>query len=255
MRAPNVIVSRAEWLAARAKLLEEEKALTRAQDRLAAKRRRLPWERVEKIYRFEGPRGPAGLGALFEGRRQLIIYHHMLKPADPAPCSGCCMVADQIPHLAHRHARDTTLAFVSRASVAEIEALKRRMGWSMPWFSTTDGFNADFGVTEGFGLNVFYRHGGDIYRTYFTTGRGVETLGTVWTLLDLTPLGRQESWEDSPPGTPQTAPYGWWRLHDEYAAEAKPTGQVPAPGRRRRRRSQTAAASRSAKPASSAGRL
>lgn len=126
------------------------------------------------------------------------------------------MVGDQIPHLAHLHQRDTSLVFVSRAPSAEIEAFKERIGWTMPWFSTMDSFNADFDVTTGFGLNVFIRDGSDIYRTYFTTGRGVETLGTIWTLLDLTPLGRQETWEDAPEGTPQTPPYEWWRLHDEY---------------------------------------
>ena len=126
------------------------------------------------------------------------------------------MVADQIPHLAHLHARDTSLVFVSKAPFAEIEALKARMGWTLPWVETVDNFNADHDVTGGFGLNVFYRDGQDIYRTYFTTGRGLETLGTVWTLLDLTPLGRQENWEDAPEGTPQTKPYHWWRRHDEY---------------------------------------
>lgn len=90
------------------------------------------------------------------------------------------------------------------------------MGWSLPWYETADSFNADFDVTDGFGVNIFYRSGADVYRTYFTTDRAAETLGTIWSFLDLTPLGRQETWEDSPAGTPQTAPYQWWRLHDEY---------------------------------------
>ena len=132
------------------------------------------------------------------------------------------MVADQIPHLAHLHARGTSLVFVSKAPIAEIDALKARMGWALSWVETVDSFNADHGVTGGFGLNVFYRDGDDIYRTYFTTGRGLETLGTVWTLLDLTPLGRQENWEDAPAGAPQTEPYHWWRRHDEYGT-ADPT--------------------------------
>jgi predicted dithiol-disulfide oxidoreductase (DUF899 family) len=205
------------WQQARQGLLAKEKAHTRASDRLAAERRRLPWMKVAKKYSFETLTGNVGLVDLFEGRRQLIIYHHMLKPADPEPCSGCGMVGDQIPHLAHMHQRDTTLAFVSRAPIDEIAAFKRRMGWMMPWYSTTDSFNADHGVTSGFGVNVFYRDGEDVYRTYFTTGRAAETLGTIWTFLDLTPLGRQETWEDSPEGSPQTPPYRWWRLHDEYA--------------------------------------
>lgn len=210
------IVSPEAWRRDHEAVLAREKALTRAHDALAAERRRQPWMKVEGDYAFTGPSGEARLADLFDGRRQLIVYHHMLRPADPAPCEGCSMVGDQIPHLAHLHVRDTALAFVSRAPIAEIEAFRRRMGWAMPWYETTDGFNADFGVTDGFGLNVFYRDGAEVYRTYFTTGRGVETLGTIWTLLDLTPLGRQETWEEAPAGTPQTPPYGWWRLHDAY---------------------------------------
>jgi predicted dithiol-disulfide oxidoreductase (DUF899 family) len=194
--------------------------LTREHDRLAAERRRTPWLRVEKSYAFSGPAGRASLVDLFDGRRQLIVYHHMLKPADPDPCSGCGMVGDQIPHLSHLRQRDTSLVFVSRAPIAEIEAFRKRMGWSIPWFETADDFNSDFDVTDGFGLNVFYRSADSVYRTYITSGRGVETLGTTWTLLDLTPLGRQEIWEDSPAGTPQTKPYDWWRLHDEYGEQS-----------------------------------
>jgi predicted dithiol-disulfide oxidoreductase (DUF899 family) len=210
------IVSKDAWAAARAALLAEEKALTRAQDRLAAARRRLPRCEVADLYRFETTKGPARLSDLFEGRDQLIVYHHMLRPADPDPCSGCAMFADSLPHLAHLHARNTSLVLVSQAPLAEIEAFKARMGWTMPWVETRDGFNADFGVTAGFGLNVFLREVGTIWRTYFTNGRGVEALGSVWSFLDLTPYGRQETWQDAPPGTPQDAPYQWWRLHDEY---------------------------------------
>lgn len=223
MRSPN-IVSREEWLKARETLLAKEKALTRAHDMLAAERRQLPWERVEKDYVFEAPNGEASLADLFDGRRQLIIYHHMLRPADDRPCPGCCMVVDNIGHLAHLHARDTSLVLVSRAPIAQIEAFKRRMGWTIPWFSTAEEFNADFGVARGFGLNVFLREGGGIFRTYFTTGRGVEALGSSWSFLDLTPFGRQENWEDSPEGAPQTAPYQWWRLHDEYDGQRHDAG-------------------------------
>ena len=215
MHSPN-IVSREEWLAQRKTLLEKEKALTRAHDDLAAERRRQPWEKVAKDYAFDAPYGTASLADLFEGRSQLIVYHHMLKPADEHPCPGCGMVVDNIGHLAHFHARDTSLVLVSRAPIAEIETFRKRMGWTIPWFSTVDDFNSDFGVIGGFGLNIFLRRGGDVFRTYFTAGRGMEALGSVWTFLDLTPLGRQESWEDSPAGAPQTAPYQWWRLHDEY---------------------------------------
>ncbi|WP_158813952.1 DUF899 domain-containing protein [Methylocapsa sp. S129] len=210
------IVSREEWRERRKTLLAKEKALTCAHDELAAERRRAPWEKVGKDYVFEAPNGRRSLADLFDGRRQLIVYHHMLKPADEHPCPGCGMVGDQIGNLAHLHARSTSLVLVSRAPIAEIETFRRRMGWTMPWFSSADDFNADFDVAGGFGLNVFLRQDDEIFRTYFTTGRGVETLGTTWTFLDLTPLGRQEDWEDSPAGAPRTPPYQWWRLHDEY---------------------------------------
>ena len=133
------------------------------------------------------------------------------------------MFVDQVTHLAHLHARDTSLALVSIAPLAKIEAYRKRMGWTLPWVSSSaNDFNRDFGLTtragESFGLSVFLRDSDKVYRTYFTTGRGVEALGSVWTFLDLTPLGRQEDWEDSPDGWPQTRPYLWWRRHDEYEA-------------------------------------
>ncbi len=211
------VVSQDEWQAARQTLLAKEKEATRARDALAAERRRLPMVAVEKDYSFDGPAGAVSLADLFDGRRQLFVYHHMLKPADPHPCEGCCMFVDNVGHLAHLHARDTSFVLVSRAPIDEIESFRKRMGWTIPWYSVAgSSFNEDFGVTTGFGLNVFLRDGDRIFRTYFTTGRGVEALGSNWTFLDLTPLGRQESWEDSPEGYPQTPPYEWWRLHDEY---------------------------------------
>ena len=216
MNLPQV-VSPAEWETAHAALLVKEKEATRARDALAAQRRRLPMVRVEKQYAFEGPDGEVSLLDLFDGRRQLIVYHHMLKPGDDHPCSGCGMFVDNIGHLAHLHARDTSLALVSRAPSTEIEAFKKRMGWTVPWVSSAaSGFDADVGVTTGFGLNVFLRDGDEVFRSYFTSGRGVEALGSNWSFLDLTPLGRQEDWEDSPEGWPQARPYEWWRLHDEY---------------------------------------
>ncbi len=218
----NAILERDEWQAARNALLAEEKLLTKAQDRLAALRRRLPREQVKKEYRFIGPHGTVELADLFEGRKQLIVYHHMLKRADPAPCPGCGLVGDQIPNIAHLNARDTSLVFASLAPFSEIDAFRRRMGWSFPWVQSIDDFNADFGVpANGPGLNVFLREGETILRTYCTTGRGMEPLGTVWTFLDITPLGRQELWEDSPSDVVRSAPYQWWRLHDEYDHSAK----------------------------------
>jgi predicted dithiol-disulfide oxidoreductase (DUF899 family) len=219
------VVSPAQWQTARNALLVKEKEATRARDALAAERRTLPMVRFEKGYVFEGPDGKASLLDLFDGRRQLIVYHFMFAPDvegwPSAGCSGCSMFVDQIGHLAHLHARDTSLALVSRAPLANIEPYKERMGWTIPWYSSAGSdFNTDFGVTtdagETFGLSVFLRDGDDVYRTYFTAGRGVEALGSVWTLLDLTPFGRQEDWEDSPAGYPQTPPYQWWRRHDEY---------------------------------------
>ena len=218
-------MSQAEWEAAREKLLVKEKEATRARDALAAERRRLPMVRIDKEYVFEGPDGTATLLDLFDSRRQLIVYHFMFAPAvdgwPDAGCDGCSMFVDQIGHLAHLHARNTSLVLVLRAPIASIERYRKRMGWTIPWFSSAGSdFNVDFGLTtergETFGLSVFLREGDGVFRTYFTSGRGVEALGSVWTFLDLTPLGRQEDWEDSPPGYPQTPPYVWWRRHDEY---------------------------------------
>jgi predicted dithiol-disulfide oxidoreductase (DUF899 family) len=219
MNLPNV-VSQAEWEAAREELLKKEKEATRARDALAAERRRLPMVEFRNDYVFEGPEGQATLLDLFDGRRQLIVYHFMWESIeDPSKrCNGCSMVVDNMGHPAHLHARDTSLVLVSRnAPVAEIEQFKERMGWDRPWFSDDEGdFSTDCGITRFFGLSVFLRDGDRVFRTYFTTGRGVEALGSNWTFLDLTPLGRQEDWEDSPEGYPQTPRYGWWQLHDEY---------------------------------------
>ena len=224
MNLPQV-VSPEEWDAARQKLLAKEKEATRARDALAAERRRLPMVEFASGYRFEGPAGTATLLDLFEGRRQLIVYHFMFEP-DSAPCEGCSFFTDQVGHLAHLYARDTSFALATRAPVEQIEAHRRRMGWSIPWYSTLDEeFNAACGIRGGFGLSVFLRDGERVFRTYFTSSRGVEALGSTWTFLDLTPLGRQENWEDSPEGYPQTPRYEWWRLHDEYDAVAAAGGQ------------------------------
>jgi predicted dithiol-disulfide oxidoreductase (DUF899 family) len=214
-------VSRSEWLAARNELLLKEKEATRARDALSAERRRLPMVKIEKEYVFEGPNGKARLLDLFDGRRQLLLYHFMFDPSWEEGCVGCSMFVDNIGHPAHLHDRDTSLVLVSRAPLAKIEPFKTRMGWSLPWYSSFGGdFNHDFEVTtdegESFGLSAFLRDGQDVFHSYFTTGRGVEALGSNWSFLDLTPLGRQEEWEDSPDGWPQTQPYAWWRHHDRY---------------------------------------
>jgi predicted dithiol-disulfide oxidoreductase (DUF899 family) len=212
------IVSPAEWQADRDRLLVKEKAATRALDALAAERRKLPMVRIEKNYVFEGPDGNITLVDLFEGRHQLIVYHFMFAPGTDHVCEGCSLFTDNVGELVHMHERDTSFVLVSRAPMAELAPFKERMGWSIPWVSSFDSdFNRDFGVTvddrETFGLSVFMRDGETVFRTYFTNGRG------VWSFLDLTPLGRQETWEVSPEGRPQSPPYEWWRLHDEYDKE------------------------------------
>lgn len=227
MKSTNLppIVSAEEWGITREKLLVKEKAATRAHDALAAERRRLPMVLIEKKYSFEGPNGRASLLDLFEGKRQLLLYHFMFAPGvhgwPDAGCPGCSMFVDQVGHQAHFHARDLNFVLVSHAPFPQIQSYQKRMGWPLPWYSSYGSdFNRDFGITtpdgEEHGLSVFLRDGIEVYRTYFTSRRGVETLGSVWSFLDLTPFGRQETWEDSPKGWPQTEPYTWWRRHDEY---------------------------------------
>jgi predicted dithiol-disulfide oxidoreductase (DUF899 family) len=210
------IVSEGEWQLSHETLLAKEKQATRARDALAAERRRQPMMELSPDHAFEGPDGAVTLADLFQGASQLILYHFWHPPGGE-PCSGCSMFADQIGHLAHINARDTTFALVSTAPQPQIERLKRRMGWSVPWYTAIgEEFQKARGTSEYFKLDVYLRDGGRVFLTYETNGRGVEALGSVWTFLDLTPLGRQEEWEDTPPGRPQTPPYGWWRLHDEY---------------------------------------
>jgi predicted dithiol-disulfide oxidoreductase (DUF899 family) len=223
MKTPSIVTPQ-EWEAARQQLLVQEKELTRARDALAAQRRRMPWLAVEKEYAFEGPEGKTNLLGLFDGRRQLIVYRAFFDPGvtgwpDHA-CVGCSLVADQVAHVAHLNARDTTLVFVSRAPQPDIARVKARMGWTMPWYTLTDEFDKDFGVDEWHGTNAFIRGGDDgerVFRTYFINNRGDEAMGSTWSYLDITALGRQETWEDSPEGYPQTPPYEWWHWHDDYS--------------------------------------
>ena len=223
MNTPPV-VSAEEWNAAREQMLAKEKDLMRARDALAAERRRLPRLAVEKDYRFDGPEGPASLLDLFQGRSQLLLYRAFYEPGVAGwpehGCVGCSFMADHVPNLAHLNARDTTLVYASRAPQERIRELKERMGWEhIPWYTITDGFDADFGVAEWHGTNAFIREGEAIYRTYFVNGRGDEVAANTWSYLDMTALGRQEEWEDSPEGYPQTPPYTWWRWHDSYGSE------------------------------------
>src|SRR5258708_11582359 len=201
------IVSQEEWLAARAELLLKEKEATRARDRLNAERRRLPMVKIEKEYSFEGPDGKASLLDLFDGRRQLIIYHFMFEPRWDVGCPSCSNWVDNLPfRLARLNDSDTSLVLVSRAPLAKIEPYKARMGWSVPWRSSYGSdFNYDFGVTdeegEKPGLSVFLREGEQVLHSCSTSGRGVDILLGTYNYLDLTPLGRQEDWEERPEGS------------------------------------------------------
>src|ERR1700734_2974731 len=225
MEKPKV-VSPLEWEAARQELLVKEKELTRARDALAAERRRMPWLPIEKDYAFEGPEGRKSLLDLFEGRRQLIVYRAFFEPGvhgwpDHA-CVGCSMMADQVADVAHLNTRDITFAYASHAPQPDIVRLKARMGWTMPWYTMLDDFDKDLGVDEWHGTNAFIREGDQVFRTYFLNNRGDEALGSTWSYLDLSALGRQETWEDSPDGYPQTPAYNWWNWHDNYEAKASP---------------------------------
>lgn len=232
------VVSQEQWLVERKKLLEHEKEVTRQHDRVSAERRRLPMVKIEKSYLFDGPEGKRSLKDLFEGRRQLIIYHFMFDPSWDKGCSGCTGYVDALGSLEMLHARDTSFALISRAPLVKLEAYKAERGWSVPWYSSYGSdFNYDFHATldekvapieynyqnkaeleqrrgpgnvegEDHGLSVFFRMDDDVYHTYSTYARGTESLTNAYSLLDVTPYGRQEDWEDSPPGWPQKPTYG-----------------------------------------------
>ncbi len=219
MNRPQV-VSPAEWQTARDALLVKEKQLTRELDALAAERRRLPMVALDAgKYRFTAPDGQqVGLTDLFDGHRQLIIYHFMLEPGQDWLCGGCCTLTDNFDSQSQPHltARDTRLILMARAPQQEIEPLRRRMGWQVPFYSSYGSdFNDDLGL-QYFGISVLLRDGDEVFRSYFTTARGVDRLRLDFNLLDLTPYGRQEEWEVSPDGWPQSQTMGWLRLHDEY---------------------------------------
>ncbi len=196
------IVSREEWLVAREALLIKEKEATHARDRLNAERRRLPMVKIDKEYVFEGPDGQARLLYLFDGRRQLILYHFMFDPSWEDGCEGCTNLVNNLPsRLTGLYDSNTSLVLVSRAPLAKLEAYKARMNWTVPWFSSFGSdFNYDFGATNEEGENgmvsVFLREGEDILHSYSTSDRGTDILLGIYNYLDLTPLGRQEEWEE-----------------------------------------------------------
>lgn len=197
------IVTREEWLVARRELLTREKEATRARDRLNAERRRLPMVKMDKEYLFDGPEGKVSLLDLFDGRRQLIVYHFMFDPSWDEGCPGCSNLVDNIPsNITRLYACDTSLVLVSRAPLAKLEPFKKQKNWTTPWFSSYGSdFNYDFDATgeggEQPGLSVFLHDGEQIFHTYSTSGRGVDILLGTYNYLDLTPLGRQEEWEEA----------------------------------------------------------
>ena len=215
------IVSRSEWERARAELLVREKQLTRLKDEVSAARRRLPMVEIAEPYTFDTEHGLVALADLFGGRSQLIVQHFMFGADWAQGCDGCSMMADHIGPLSHLHAKDTSFVLVSRAPLARLLGFRDRMGWTLPWVSSGDTtFNEDFGATvdgeERHGVSVFLRRGGRVFHTWSTYRRGEEPFMVVFDLLDTTPYGRQETWEDSPAGWPQRPPYDWMRLHDSY---------------------------------------
>ncbi|MCA9833296.1 MAG: DUF899 domain-containing protein [Thermomicrobiales bacterium] len=215
------IVSQEEWDVALTKHLRMEKGLTRMRDAVSASRRRLPMVEITTPYTFRGEEGEVSLLDLFGGHRQLVLQHFMFHPDWDEGCDGCSMMTDHIGPLVHMRARDTTFVAVARAPLAKLLAYRERMGWEVPFYSSFESsFNQDLGLTvndeELHGVSYFVRNGDRIFRTFFSTDRGDEDAISTFILLDRTAFGRQESWEDSPAGWPQTEPYGWWRRHDQY---------------------------------------
>ena len=228
------VVSSAEWLAARKELLKKEKEFTRLRDQLSQQRRELPWEKVEKAYVFDGPKGKETLGDLFGGRSQLIVYHFMLGPDWKEGCPSCSFIADHMDgSVVHLAARDVRLVVISRAPLAQIEAYKKRMGWCFHWVSSNrSDFNYDYQVSmtkeelakgevyynygmqqfpseERPGTSVFYKDGaGNIFHTYSSYARGLDILIGAYNWLDLVPKGRDE--EGLKHGM------AWVRHHDKY---------------------------------------
>ena len=232
------VVSRDQWLKDRKALLVKEKELTRQYDAVNAERRRLPMVELEKNYEFDGPDGRVHLVDLFEGRRQLIVYHFMFDPAWDKGCPGCTQLVNALGDLSMLNKRNTTMVLISRAPLAKLEKYKAEQGWDRTWVSSFGSdFNYDFHVTqdeavrpleynyrdqaemtarkgepwfmkgETHGLSVFFRTDEDVFHTYSTFARGCESLTDAYRLLDVTPYGRQEDFEDSPPGWPQKPTY------------------------------------------------
>jgi predicted dithiol-disulfide oxidoreductase (DUF899 family) len=202
------VVEPEEWLAARKELQVREQELEAAREAVRTARQQLPMVRVDKPYVFRGADGDVTLHDLFEGRRQLIVYHFMFDPSWPQGCKWCSYLVDNIGHLSHLHVRDTSLVLMSRASIEQILPFRGRMGWTFPWYSSHDtDFNTDFHATqdnmEQGGVSVFLRDGDTVYHTYSAFGESTDMLHTTDNYLDLTPLGRGDT-------------MNWLRHHDRY---------------------------------------
>ncbi|HLZ05992.1 MAG TPA: DUF899 domain-containing protein [Bradyrhizobium sp.] len=231
---PNQVVSHEQWLKARLELLAAEKEFTRQRDALTRRRMAMPWERVEKPYRFEGPNGALSLADLFDGRSQLIVYHFMFGPDWKEGCKSCSFWADNFDGIAiHLNHRDVTFTAVSRAPFAKLDAYRKRMGWSFPWVSSEgNDFNFDYHVSftpeeiaagrayynyvvqpisalDEQGISVFVRNeSGEVFHTYSCHGRGIDMVNGAYHFLDLVPKGRDEAAFDFP--------MRWVRRHDQY---------------------------------------
>ncbi|NRA68102.1 MAG: DUF899 domain-containing protein [Pseudobacteriovorax sp.] len=220
------VTSHEDWQQHLAEITRLEKEHTRIKDQINAKRRLLPMYEVDSTYRFETENGEKTLLDLFDGRKQLIVYHFMFDTDWEQGCDGCSWVVDAMSHPAHLHVRSVSLVLVSKAPLSKLLSYKKRMGWTLDWVSSQgSSFNSDFGATvasgENHGVSVFICNDRKVYRTYFTTARGVEHLGSHWTYLDLTPYGRQEDWEKSPVGWPQHKKYTIEKRHDAYQHDGR----------------------------------
>jgi predicted dithiol-disulfide oxidoreductase (DUF899 family) len=219
------IVDQDEWDAALAEVRRREKAATRELDAIAAARRRLPMVKMPD-YTLDGADGPIRLVDMFEGKRQLIVYNHMWFPDEEWQCSGCTGFTSQFTRLEFLDAYDARFVIVTQGPIDEALRYKAKVGNKMSWYSSAHSpFGADVGAPlgGGFQVNVFLRVGDKVYRTYNTQGRGVEQLGHTFALIDVLPYGRQEEWQDSPEGWPQSPAYSGWAPSEAFAQYAEHT--------------------------------
>lgn len=217
------IVDQRAWETALAELRAREKTATRELDAIAAARRRLPMVELPD-YVLDGADGPVRLVDVFDGKDQLIVYHHMWFPGEEWQCSGCTGFTSQFTRLEFLDDYDARFVVVTQGAIDEALAYRARVGNRMTWYSTADSpFGTDMGAPPGggFQVNVFLRVGDTVYRTYNTQGRGTEQLSHTFALIDLLPYGRQEEWQDSPAGWPQSPTYSRWAPSEAFAQYAE----------------------------------